>query len=77
MHLRNLPTLKRLRVRRDRTLPDVLSIAETHQRIEPVKTLHNRTDFWTVFSLELRLTEALHLQVGDADKHRMMVHSAS
>ena len=74
---RDWPTLKRLRVRRDKTLPDVLSVAETHQRIESVKTLHNRTYFWTVYSLGLRLTEGLHLQVRDIDSARMMVHSAS
>lgn len=71
---RDWTTLKKLRVRRDKALPDVLSIAETHQLIESVKTLHNRTYFWTVYSLGLRLNEGLHLQVGDIDKHRMMVH---
>ena len=30
--------------------------------------------FWTVYSLGLRLSEGLHLQVGDVDAKRMMVH---
>src|SRR5262249_42190288 len=38
------------------------------------KTPHNRAYFWTVYSLGLRLGEGLHLQVGDIDSARMMVH---
>ena len=32
------------------------------------------TYFWTVYSLGLRLEEALNLHVGDIDAERMMVH---
>ena len=39
-----------------------------------VRTPHNRAYFWTVYSLGLRLEEGLHLQVGDIDRRRMMVH---
>ena len=42
--------------------------------IAAVRTPHNRTYFWTVYSLGLRLAEGLHLQVGDIDSARMMVH---
>jgi integrase len=44
------------------------------QLIAAVRTPHNRAYFWTVYSLGLRLTEGLHLQVGDIDSARMMVH---
>jgi integrase/recombinase XerD len=71
---RDWPTLKRLRVRRDKKLPDVLSVDEVRQLIAAVRTVHNRTYFWTVYSLGLRLGEGLHLQVGDIDSARMMVH---
>lgn len=71
---RDWPTLQRLRVRREKRLPDVLSVAELRQLIGAVRTLHNRTYFWTVYSLGLRLEEGLHLQVGDIDSGRMMVH---
>lgn len=30
--------------------------------------------FWTVYSLGLRLNEAIHLQVGDVDAQRGLVH---
>ena len=39
-----------------------------------VRTPHNRAYFWTVYSLGLRLEEGLHLQVGDIDSQRMVVH---
>jgi integrase/recombinase XerD len=71
---RDWPTLQRLRVRREKKLPDVLSVDEVRQLIGAVRTLHNRTYFWTVYSLGLRLGEGLHLQVGDIDAARMMVH---
>jgi integrase/recombinase XerD len=71
---RDWPTLQRLRVRRDKKLPDVLSVDEVRQLIGAVRTVHNRTYFWTVYSLGLRLGEGLHLQVGDIDSARMMVH---
>ena len=34
----------------------------------------SRPIFWTVYSLGLRLGEGLHLQVGDIDSQRMLVH---
>jgi site-specific recombinase XerD len=71
---RDWPTLKRLRIPREDRLPDVLSIDEVRRLIAAVRTPHNRTYFWTVYSLGLRLTEGLHLQVGDIDSGRMMVH---
>jgi integrase/recombinase XerD len=71
---RDWPTLRRLRVRRDKKLPDVLSVDEVRQLIAAVRTPHNKTYFQTVYSLGLRLGEGLHLQVGDIDAARMMVH---
>jgi integrase/recombinase XerD len=71
---RDWKTLKTLRIPRPKTLPDVLSIDEVRRLINSVRTLHNKTFFWTVYSLGLRLQEALHLQVGDIDSARMVVH---
>ena len=71
---RDRPTLERLRVPREKRLPDVLSVDEVRRLIAAVRTPHNRTYFWTVYSLGLRLGEGLHLQVGDIDSARMMVH---
>src|SRR5262249_49724164 len=71
---RDWPSLKRLRVPREARLPDVLSVDEVRRLIAAVRTPHNRTDFQAVYSLGLRLGEGLHLQVGDIDSARMMVH---
>ena len=71
---RDWPTLQRLRVRKEQRLPDVLSVDEVRRLIAAVRTHHNRTFFWTVYSLGLRLEEGLHLQVGDIDSQRMLVH---
>ena len=71
---RDWPTLKRLRVPRERKLPAVLSVNEVRQLIGALRMLRYRTYFWTVYSLGLRRTEALNLQVGDIDSKRMVVH---
>jgi integrase/recombinase XerD len=71
---RDWPLLERLTIPRPYTLPDVLTIDEVHRLIDATRTQHNRTYFWTVYSLGLRLTEALHLQLGDIDSTRKLVH---
>lgn len=71
---RDWKTLQKLRVPRAKTLPDVLTIDEVRRLIDAVRTPHNRTYFWTVYSLGLRLQEGLNLQVGDIDSARMLVH---
>jgi integrase/recombinase XerD len=52
----------------------VLTTDEVRRLIEAVRTPHNKAYFWTVYSLGLRLNEGLHLQVGDIDSQRMLVH---
>ena len=71
---RDWPTFKTLCIPRPRSLPDVLSIDEVRRLIDAVRTPHNKAFFWTVYSLGLRLQEALNLQVGDIDSGRMVVH---
>ena len=67
-------TFKNLHIPRPQSLPDVLSITEVRRLIDAVYTPHNKTFFWTVYSLGLRLQEGLNLQVGDIDSARMVVH---
>jgi len=71
---RDWPTLQRLRVQKEKRLPDVLSIDEVRQLIGAVRTLCYRIYFSTVYSLGLRRNEGLHLQAGDIDSARMLVH---
>jgi site-specific recombinase XerD len=71
---RDWRTLQKLRIPKAKTLPDVLTINEVHQLIDAVYRPHIQIFFWTVYSLGLRVDEALHLQVGDIDSQRMLVH---
>jgi site-specific recombinase XerD len=71
---RDWQTLRNIRFPRPNTLPAVLSVAEVRRLIDAVRTLHNKTYFWTVYSLGLRLQESLNLQVRDIDSERMVVH---
>jgi integrase/recombinase XerD len=71
---RDWPTLRQLRIPKQQTLPDVLTVEEVRTLIGAVRTLHNRTYFWTLYSLGLRMTEGLHLQTGDIDGARRLVH---
>lgn len=71
---RDWDVLKKLRVPKQKTLPDVLTIDEVQALIAAVHTRRNAVYFWTVYSLGLRLEEGLNLQVGDLDAKRMMVH---
>ena len=71
---RDWPTLQRIRVQKEKRLPDVLSIDELRQLIGAVRKLRYRTYFSTVYSLGLRRNEGLHLQVRDIDSARMLVH---
>jgi integrase/recombinase XerD len=71
---REWATLQKFRVAKEKKLPDVLTVDEVRRLISAVRTLHNKTYLWTVYSLGLRLNEGLHLQVGDVDGARMLVH---
>ena len=71
---RDWPILQRIRVQKEKRLPDVLSIDEVRQLIGAVRKLCYRTYFSTVYSLGLRRNEGLHLQVRDVDSARMLVH---
>jgi site-specific recombinase XerD len=68
------PTLNNLKVQNQLKLPTVLSLDETHLVINAVRRPVMRCFFWTVYSLGLRMQEALHLQVSDIKSDRMLVH---
>lgn len=59
---------------RFKRVPDVLSVAETARVIDAVEKLRHHVFLFTVYSLGLRLGEALNLEVGDIDGGRMLVH---
>lgn len=71
---RDWPTLKKLKVQPEQKLPTVLSIEEVQILLKLIEKPSMICFFTTVYSLGLRLQEALHLQVSDIDSARMLVH---
>ena len=71
---RNWQTLAQMKIQNVKSLPEVLTIEQVHLLLDMFTTQRMTAYFWTVYSLGLRLEEGLHLQVGDIDSQRMMVH---
>jgi len=63
-----------VRFKRDQTLPTVLSPQEVKLILDNLPTLQSRTFYTTLYSLGLRLLEALTLQVKDILSDRDLVH---
>ena len=55
-------------------LPEVITQPQVFQIVDACRTLRLKTFFWTTYTLGLRISEATHLQVGDIDGQRKMVH---
>lgn len=71
---RDWRTLAEMKLQNVKSLPEVITIAQVHQVIDACRVGRIAAYFWTVYSLGLRMQEGLHLQVGDIDSQRMMVH---
>lgn len=71
---REWATLSKLRIPKSFKLPTVLTIPEVDRLVDTVRKPALKCFFWTVYSLGLRLQEALHLQISDIDGGRMLVH---
>ena len=56
------------------TLPDVFTLDEINNLISSAEQLRYRVFILTTYSLGLRLSETLNLQVGDIDAARQTVH---
>lgn len=57
-----------------KTLPDILTITEVEQLLRTARERRYRTLLFTIYSMGLRLGEALGLTVNDIDAGRMKVH---
>jgi integrase len=71
---RDWHTLTLIRAQTAHRLPAVLSAQEVRQLLKSAPPLHNQVSFPTVYSLGLRLHEALSPQVSDIDGQRLQVH---
>ena len=67
----DIPLVKSPRVKR---LPDVLTIEEVCLLLTKTRILSYRIFFFATYSLGLRLSETLALEVGDIDANKMQVH---
>src|SRR2546429_8525252 len=55
-------------------LTSILNVKEFRRLLQAATPFHNQVFFTTVYSLGLRLQEALSLQVSDIDGQRLQVH---
>lgn len=67
-------TLKLIHAKREQILPTVLTVKETWNIINSVKTIQGKTFLTLAYTCGLRLHEALSLQVTDIDSARMRIH---
>lgn len=68
-------TLKFIKPQKEKRLPDVLSREEVKLILSHVRVPRQKAFLFTLYSLGLRLSEGLHLQIGDIDSSsRMLVH---
>jgi len=72
--VRNWKLLNEVRFKREQSLPTVLSAAEVKRIICNLPTLQSEVFYVTLYSLGLRLQEAITLQVGDINGDRGVVH---
>ena len=63
-----------IRAQTEYRLPTVLSTEEVRDLLAKVRYDRQRTFLCTVYSCGLRLDEARHLEIGDIDSSRMMIH---
>jgi len=62
-----------LKLQNVNAIPEVLSIEQVHRVIGAITKLQMFVFFWTVYSMGLRLNEALNLDVTDLDAQRGLV----
>jgi len=68
------PILGQVKFKREDTLPTILSVQEVRLILDSIPEFHNLAFFLTLYSLGLRLQEALNLQIGDILTDRGLVH---
>ena len=71
---RHWPTLQFVRPPRETKLPVVLSVNEVTRLLQAVREPRYQMCLSTLYACGLRLQEGLHLQVGDLDGERHLVH---
>lgn len=65
---------KLIKVPRTQRLPDIITVDEVQRIIDGTTCVSYRVFYFTIYSLGLRLTEGLKLQIRDIDSPRGRVH---
>ena len=71
---RDWSSLKLARIKVEQKLPVVITIGEVHTLLKLIEKPSMRCFFTVVYSMGLRMQEALNLQVPDIDSKRMLIH---
>ncbi len=71
---RDWPTLALVRAPHEKKLPVVLSVAEVEQVLRCVHLPRYQMCLSTIYACGLRLQEGVHLQVGEIDGARRLIH---
>jgi len=71
---RDWPTLALVRAPREKKLPVVLSVSEVEHVLRCVHLPRYRMCLSTIYACGLRLQEGVHLQVGEIDGERRLIH---
>lgn len=71
---RPMPVLGFVIPRKERKLPDVLSVAEVRRLLSHIRIFRYRAALTAIYSLGLRLGEGISLRVRDIDSGRKLVH---
>ncbi|MDN5874263.1 MAG: site-specific integrase [Sinobacteraceae bacterium] len=71
---RDMPWIKMFKAPKVQSLPDILTQAEIARLILGSRELRYQSFWWVTYSMGLRLSETLYLEVGDIDRGRMQVH---
>jgi len=67
-------TFELVRPTREKKLPVVLSVDEVRSILACIHSVRSKVCLSTIYACGLRLQEGAHLQVGDIDSQRMLVH---
>lgn len=62
------------KIRKSQRLPDIVTVEEMQQIIDGTNCVSYRVFYFTIYSLGLRLSEGLKLQIKDIDSQRNRVH---
>jgi len=71
---RNWDVLEQTKINYTAALPEVITQSQVFQIIDATEKFRLKCVIWITYTLGLRINEAIHLQVGDIDSQRMMVH---